>query len=202
MSTAAFEGVAPIVLHLTPPLKGMSSAQFLEFARDNAHVRIEMNAEGDLELMPPSGGTAGIRSCKLTGELWACTKESKLGSLFAARTLFELPTGAIRSLGASWMTEDRWSSLTKEQQEGVVPLAPDFVVELRSPIDRIEVLQARMQEYVDAGVRLGWLIDPESKTVWIYEQGKPVSKLDCPNTISGDPVLLGFVLELGPIWDQ
>lgn len=200
MATVTYESVG-LILHLDPLFKRMSPGDFLRFAQANPQVRMEMNADGDLELMTPTGGDAGKQNSVLSGELYLWTKLSRTGYSFDSNTLFELPSGSVRSPDASWVARDRWEGLNREQRRGVVPLAPDFVAELRSPTDRLRPLQAKMEEYMDVGVRLGWLIDPESKTVWVYEPGKSPVQFDQLKSISGEPVLPGFVLDLGPVWD-
>jgi len=114
--------------------------------------------------------------------------------------MFTLPNGAKRSPDASWIRRERWEALSEAQQEGIGPLCPDFVVELCSPSDRLPVLQEKMQEYIDNGARLGWLIDPLERRVYIYRPGQPIEQLADPATLSGDPVLPGFVLPVGELW--
>jgi Uma2 family endonuclease len=94
----------------------------------------------------------------------------------------------------------RKEALTEKQQEGIGPFCPDFVAELRSPSDRLPVLQEKMQEYIDNGARLGWLIDPIGKRVYVYRPGQPVEQCDDPETFSGNPVLPGFVLPVRELW--
>lgn len=200
MATVTYESVG-LVLHLIPPLKRMSPDEFLKFAQANPQVRMEMNAEGDLEVMTPTGGDSSRQNAVLSGELFVWTKLTGSGYSFDSNFSFVLPSGSIRSPDATWIARDRWEALNPEQRRGAVPLTPDFVAELRSPSDRLRPLKAKMEEYLDAGVRLGWLIDPESKTVWVYEPGKSPLQLDNPKNVSGEPVLPGLVLELGPIWD-
>ena len=111
----------------------------------------------------------------------------------------KLPNGSDRSPDASWVKRERWEALTPEQQETFAPLSPDFVVELRSPSDSLKALQTKMQEYMDNGVRLGWLIDRKNQRVEIYRQGQEVEIVSSPATLSGEDVLPGFVLDLKDI---
>jgi Uma2 family endonuclease len=122
------------------------------------------------------------------------------GIAFDSSTLFTLPNGAKRSPGASWVRRERWEALTPEQRAGFALLCPDFVVELRSPSDRLADLQEKMQEYLDNGTRLGWLIDPLEKRVYVYRPGQPVVEVDDPAAVSGDPVLPGFLLHVRELW--
>jgi Uma2 family endonuclease len=114
--------------------------------------------------------------------------------------MFTFPNGAKRSPDASWVKRERWDALTEKQQEGTGPLCPDFVVELRSPSDRLPVLHEKMQEYIDNGAQLGWLIDPIDKRAYVYRSGQSVEQLDDPEFLSGDPVLPGFVLSVRELW--
>ena len=132
-------------------------------------------------------------------------RQTKLGQAFDSSTIFILPNGARRSPDVSWIKLERWNKLTQAQQDGFPPIAPDFVIELVSPRDlknqRYEDLQAKMQEYLDNGVKLGWLIEPEAKTVEIYRSQQSVEILNNPQTLSGEDVLPGFTLDLSEIFD-
>jgi Uma2 family endonuclease len=178
--------------------------QFDELAIANNDVRMELTAQGELIVMAPTGGTAGWRNASICAQLYNWAIEDKSGKSFDSSTEFTLPSGARRSPDASWLTLERWNALSPEQQDGFPPVAPDFVIELVSPSDltnqRYEDLQQKMQEYLDDGVRLGWLIEPKAKTVEIYRQGQAVEILQNPTTLGGEDVLPGFVLDLETIW--
>src|SRR5262249_22716107 len=148
----------------------------------------------ELVIMPPTGSKTGWRNSKITYRLTAWAESDGNGLAFDSSTLFTLPNGAKRSPDASWVRRERWEALTEDQQEGFAPLCPDFVVELRSPSDRLSDLQEKMQEYIDNGICLGWLIDPLEKRVHIYRPGHSIETLNNPVTLNGDPVLPGFVL--------
>jgi len=150
--------------------------------------------------MPPAGSETGHRNSTLNLRLAGWAETDDTGLAFDSSTGFTLPNGAIRSPDASWVRRERWSALSKEQRAGFAQLCPDFVVELRSPTDRLSVLQEKMQEYIDNGARLGWLIDPVDKKVYVYRPGQPLESLDNPTTLSGDPVLPGFVLHVQELW--
>ncbi|NES73655.1 MAG: Uma2 family endonuclease, partial [Okeania sp. SIO2D1] len=141
------------------------------------------------------------RNLSITGQLasWY-EKHEALGEAFDSSTGFILPNGAIRSPDASWITRQRWESLTTQQRKGFVPLCPDFVVELRSESDRLPKLQAKMQEYIANGARLGWLIDPQNKRVEIYRFGRELEVQENPSNLSGEDVLWGFILNLKRVW--
>jgi len=128
---------------------------------------------------------------------WADTNE--LGIAFDSNGGFKLPNGADRAPDASWVKIERWNALTPEQRQKFLPLCPDFVVELRSPTDSLKATREKMQEYIDNGARLGWLIDQKNKRVEIYRQGQDVEILQSPTTLLGEDVLPGFVLDINGI---
>jgi len=178
--------------------------QFDELAITNTNVRMELTAQGELIIMPPTGGTAGWKNASISAQLYNWAIKSKTGKSFDSSTEFILPNGARRSPDAAWLRLERWNALTPKEQDGFPPIAPDFVIELVSPSDlrnqRYEELQQKMQEYLDNGVRLGWLIEPKARKVEIYRQGQAVEIRQTPNSLSGEDVLPGFVLDLDPIW--
>ncbi len=190
----------PLVLHLGHIIKQMSDDDFFEFCQKHPDLRIERTSEGDLIIMPPTGGETGHSNFKLTALLGNWVETDGTGVGFASSTIFRLPNGAARSPDAAWVKRSRWEALSQEERKKFPPLCPDFVVELRSDTDRLSVLQDKMQEYIESGAQLGWLIDPLEKKVWIYRPEAAVACLENPATVSGDPVLPGFVLPLDKIW--
>lgn len=201
MSTATFvTEVEPLVLHFQPILKKLSDEEFYEFCRANDQWRIERTAEGDLAILPMVGGRTSIRNSKLTGQLGIWAKADKSGNGFGSSTVFSLPNGAQRSPDVAWVRNESWQALTDEQQEMFPPLCPDFVVELRSRTDSLKTLQAKMQEYIDNGAQLGWLIDPLERKIHVYRPNTQTEILDDPQTISGEPLLRGFVLDVASVW--
>ena len=189
----------PIILHLSPVIE-MSDKQFFDFCQLNRELRIERTAQGDLSIMPPTGGRTGVRNFMLTGLFSRWVVEDGTGVGFDSSTGFTLPNGAKRSRDVAWVKRSRWAALTDEEQEEFPPLCPDFVIELRSRSDALETLPAKMDEYIANGAHLGWLLDPREKKVYIYRPGAAVVCLDNPETVAGDPVLPGFVLDLQTIW--
>ena len=190
----------PVVLHTRPALK-MGEDQFFEFCQLNRDWRIERTAEGDLEIMPPTGGETSNRNADLTMQVGIWTRRDGTGVAFDSNGGFTLPNGARRSPDASWVRRERLAELTVEQKQRFLPLCPDFVIELRSPSDPLPPLEAKMREYLENGARLGWLLDPEVKKVHVYQAEEDVRTLENPQKVSGDPVLQGFVLDLKPIWE-
>ena len=178
--------------------------QFDQLARAEQLARMELTKDGELIVMSPTGGTAGRKNRRLTQQIGIWTDRDGTGEAFDSSTIFVLPNGARRSPDVSWIQLERWNQLTQAQQDGFPPIVPDFVIELVSPSDlknqRYEDLQAKMQEYLNNGVRLGWLIEPSAKTVEIYRIGQQVEILNNPPTLSGEDVLPGFVLDLSQIF--
>lgn len=188
----------PIVLQLHPVVE-MTDDQFFEFCQLNQDLRIERTAKGELLIMPPAGSGTGNCNFKISQQLANWTDIDGSGIGFDSSAGFILPNGAMRSPDAAWIKLNRWNTLAVKQQEKFAPITPDFVIELRSASDSLKKLQEKMQEYIDNGVQLGWLIDCKKK-VYIYRSNISMECLDHPTTVSGDPVLPGFVLNLSKLW--
>jgi len=179
----------------------MTEEQFFEFCQINRDLRIETNTFGELLIMSPAGSERGNREFNLCGQLWVWSEKNGTGLAFSSSTGFTLSTGAKKSPDASWIKLERWQSLSQEQKEKFAPISPDFVVELMSPSDRLKTLQEKMKEYMEKpGVQLGWLIDRTQRKVYIYRPGVPTECLENPESVSGNPVLGGFVLNMSKIW--
>jgi Uma2 family endonuclease len=188
-----------ITLNLEPAIH-LTDEQFYQLCQANRDVRFERTAEGELIVMPPTGGETGDRNSEMNFQLRAWNKQTRLGKVFDSSTGFKLPNGADRSPDAAWVRLERWEALTPEQRQKFPPLAPDFAIELRSATDELKPLQAKMQEYRDNGVRLGWLLDPQRQIVEIYRIGTDVEVIQSPTTLSGEDVLPGFVMDLSEIF--
>ena len=182
------------------PIWEMSADSFFDFCQLNSHLRIERNATGKLIIMSPAGSETGNRNFKLIQQLANWTDRDGSGIGFDSSAGFILPNGATRSPDASWIKLTRWNSLSAKQKAKFAPICPDFVVELRSPSDSLQLLKDKMQEYIDNGVSLGWLIDRPNRQIYIYTPNHKVQCLDNSKTISGDPLLSDFVLNLVKIW--
>ncbi len=190
----------PVVIRLQPVFD-VTEDKFFEFCQLNAEWRIERTAQGEVLIMPPTGGETGSRDAEIITQLRTWARQDGTGIAFGSSTGFALPNGATRSPDASWVERSRLETLTTEQKKKFLPLCPDFVIELRSPSDRLDDLKEKLQEYIDNGARLGWLLDPISRRVYVYLPGSPVECLDNPQNISADPVLPGFKLDLARAWE-
>jgi Uma2 family endonuclease len=194
-----FDGFGLVVLHFGSMLQKLNNEEFFQFCQLNRDKRIERTADGDLIIMPPTGGETGHRNFVLVGLFNEWTDRDGSGIAFDSSTGFILPNGALRSPDLAWVTLGRWNALSATQKQSFIPLCPDFVIELRSPSDSLPQLRAKMREYQENGVRLGWLLDPIERRIYVYDSNAEIV-LDAPTSISGDPVLPGFIIKLGRIW--
>ncbi len=176
----------------------LGDEQFYELCQHNRDLQIERTVKGELIIMPPVGGESGNREADLIIDLGIWNRQTHLGYTFSSSTIFKLPNGADRSPDAAWIQKQRWETLTPEQRRKFPPIAPDFVIELRSATDDLQMLRDKMQEYMDAGVQLGWLINPQHQQLEIYRQGQDVEVRNLPTVLSGENLLPGFSLSLSP----
>ena len=186
---------APLKIRLHPSMR-MSDDQFFDFCQLNQDVFIERNCHGELIFMSPTGAEGEERNFNLVGQLWFWTKKNGAGVGFGSSGGFTLPNGAVRSPDAAWIEKERWLKIDPDLRKRFAPICPNFVVELRSQTDSLQILQEKMQEYIDNGAKLGWLIDPIQQKVYIYQPNTNVEELDHPKSIDGGNILLGFILEL------
>ena len=182
-----------------PPALGLTDDGFYELCRLNRDLRIERTADGELSIMAPAGGESSSRNAEITFQLRRWAKVDGTGTTFDSSGGFRLPNGAVRSPDASWIAGARLATLTDEQRERFIPLCPEFVVELRSPSDGLSAVHDKMREYMENGARLGWLIDPPGRQVFVYRPGSPPERLETPANVSADPELPGFSLETAEI---
>ncbi|MDQ3174283.1 MAG: Uma2 family endonuclease [Acidobacteriota bacterium] len=179
---------------------GLTAAQFEQLCSDNRDLRLELTFEGELIVMPPAGSKTGLRNARLNQRLANWADIDGTGACFDSSTGFTLPNGAKYSPDSGWVRRDRWDALTTEEQEGFAPICPDFVIELRSPSDSVSRLKNKMQEYIENGALLAWLIDPLKRQVYIYRPDHDVEVLEDSETVSGEPLLRGFLLNLHELW--
>ena len=178
----------------------MTEDQLLQLCSDNGDLRIELTAEKELIIMPPLGLEGGWQEAELARQVGNWAVQNGTGRAFGPNTGYTLPNGAVRAPDASWMPLSRWESLSREDQTKFGHTFPDFAIELRSPSDRLGDVQDKMQEYMENGVLLGLLIDPQNRRVHVYRPGQSVEILEEPTGVSADPVLPGFELDLSAIW--
>lgn len=175
---------------------GLTDEQFYRLCSKNRDWQFERNAKGELIIMPPVGGVSGNREADLITEVNIWNRQTNLGKVFSSSTIFRLPNGGDRSPDVAWVKLESWESLTEEQQEKFPPICPDFVIELRFRTDSLEALQNKMQEYLDSGLKLGWLINPQNEEVEVYRSSQSMELIKLPASLSGEDILPGFVLEL------
>ncbi|HAC62423.1 MAG TPA: hypothetical protein DCF68_02515 [Cyanothece sp. UBA12306] len=184
----------PVILNLKNV--GLSDQQFYQLCQVNDNWKLEQTAKGELVIMPPVGAISGNRESDFNGYIWLWNRETQLGKVFSSSTIFLLPNGGKRSPDVAWIANARWEALSLEEQEKFPPICPDFVIELRSRTDSLSQLQEKMQEYLNSGLKLGWLINPQNQNIEIYRQNQPMEIVSLPTTLSGENILPGFTLEL------
>jgi Uma2 family endonuclease len=194
------DAAAGELLLCLPPSLPMSEDQFFDFCQANENLQIERNSQGDLIIMPPSGCESGDRESEINMQVRLWAKRDGSGKTFSSSAGFHLPNGANRSPDTSWIRLTRWNALSATERKKFAPLCPDFVIELRSETDRLRTLQKKMQEYSDNGAEMGLLIDPLKRQVHVYRRGREAEILDGPETVSCEPLLPGFALDLREIW--
>lgn len=185
----------------TSPAIELTDDEFFALCQLNSDLRLERTSQGDIIIMAPTGAETGNRNADITAQLVTWTKRDGTGAAFDSSTGFKLPNGADRSPDGAWVRKSRLATLTREEKLKFLPLCPDFVIELLSPTDTLAATQAKMDEYIENGARLGWLIEPETRSVHVYRPGATVTVLPNASEISADPELPGFVLDLHEIWE-
>jgi Uma2 family endonuclease len=182
--------------------QGVTPEQFEELCRKYRKLRLELTSTGELIVMPPAGSHTGKRNFNLTSQLAAWFRQHGIGVCFNSSAGFTLPNGAIRSADVAWIRSEKWDSLTEEEKEKFSRICPDFVVELRSRCDTLTDLYLKMFDYMENGASLGWLIDPFKRQVDVYRPSEETVVLENPKTVSADPLLPGFTLDLAELWSE
>ena len=190
-----------MVLHMEAVVE-MDDEHFYALCQNNPDMRLERNADGDVVIMPPTGGETSRRNAEIIVQLGIWARRDGTGVLFDSSGGFRLPNGTVRAPDVAWVAKERLEGLSAEERRRFLPLCPDFVVELRSESDALYAVQKKMREYAACGVRLGWLIDPSERRVEVYRRGQPVEVLIGLSAISGEPVLPKFALELAYVWAE
>jgi len=186
----------PIALHFPQTLQ-FDDDEFFDFCQANPELKFERTQDGEILVMALTGGRTGIKNSQIIIELGIWDRQTKLGVIFDSSTGFRLPSGAIRSPDAAWVSKERWEALTAVQQEKFPPLCPDFVIELKSDSDGLKAAQEKMEEWLENGCRLAWLLDPAEAKAYVYQPGEAVvEQKGFAGRLSGDDVLPGFELNL------
>ena len=189
-----------VTLSLKPFIDKISETDLEKICAENPEARLETNANGELIIMSPTGSLTSEKNSDLNYQIQSWNRQYKLGKVFDSSGGFKLSNGAVRSPDVSWVTLSKWNSLSKQQQRKFAPIDPDFVIELMSPTDDLDELQRKMKEYIDCGVKLGWLINPDEKQVEIYRQQQEPEILNNPATLSGEDILPGLIVDLKDIF--
>lgn len=187
-------------LNLKAFTDSISDRALEQLCRENPDFRFETDKRGKLVIMPPTGSLTGEKNADLIYQVQFWNRQYKLGRVFDSSTGFRLFNGAVRSPDVSWIENSRWNSLSDKQKRGFAPIDPDFVIELLSPTDDLAETQQKMLEYIDCGVKLGWLINPDAKEVEIYRNGRDKEVLNNPSSLSGDGILSGLTVDLTEIF--
>ena len=178
----------------------MTEAQLARLSSDNGDLRLELTAGKELIIMPPVASEGGLGEHELSLQVGIWAKQDGTGRVFSPSAGFNLPNGAIRSPDVSWIPLSRWEALSDDDRRGFAKICPDFVIELRSESDSLREVQRKMDEYMETGVLLGLLVDPQNRRVHIYRPGQAIEILEEPASVSGEPVLPGFALDLAAFW--
>lgn len=193
-------GISRFVLQFNPFIN-ITNEQFFELCQANRDVRIERSSQGEIIVMPPTGWETGNKNAEIIIQLGNWAKKDGHGKSADSSAGYKMPNGAIMSPDASWISNEKLEKISPDKRRKFLPLAPDFVIELRSESDSLSKLKEKMQEYIENGVSLGWLIDASNHKVYVYRQGAEVETLENPTEISGEPLLQGFTLNLKEIWE-
>ena len=178
----------------------LSEEDYLAFCRANPGLRCERTAEGEIVIVPPAGGEGAYRSGDAFAQLRQWAREDGSGKTFDSSVEFLLPDGSALSPDASWVSNESLDRLSPEQRREFLRLSPEFVIEVMSPSDRLKAAKAKMERWVGNGVRLGWLIDGDNQTVYVYRKGRnPVTRRGIQELAAEGPVR-GFILKLDAIW--
>ncbi len=195
MAVATDFATDAVTLHIS-----LTDDQFAELCASNPDLRFEYTGKGELIIMPPTSSDTGERNASLTADFVIWNRSIGGGRVFDSSTGFILPNGAKRSPDVSWISHARWDVLSEEKRRGFARICPDFILEFKSPTDRLSLLQDKLQEYLDNGAQLGWLIDLVDRVVYVFRPREVVARLEAPTEVSGEPVLPGFELHLATVW--
>jgi Uma2 family endonuclease len=179
---------------------GLSDEKYLAFCEANPDLRLERTAQGEIVIVPPAGAESDYRCLDTGSQLKQWAKKDGRGKAFGSSTEFLLPNGAALSPDAAWVSNKRLAARTKDERRQFLRLAPEFVVEVMSPSDRLAAAQRKMKEWLANGVELAWLIDGDAQAIYVYRQGREPQLCSGVETLAGEGPVEGFILELGEIW--
>jgi Uma2 family endonuclease len=193
------ETQSPVLLNIANLKLRVTPEEFERLCQLNRDLRLELSKNGELIVMPPTGGETGKRNSKLNIRVGIWNEQTELGEVFDSSTGYDFTDkgGGTPSPDVSWIEKSRLEGV---DISGFIPIVPDFVIELRSKSDTLKIVREKMEEYRRLGVRLGWLINPQQREVEIYRPGKEVEILQSPTALSGEAVLPGFTLDLSAIF--
>jgi Uma2 family endonuclease len=175
----------------------MTDDEFYEFCLLNDQIKFERDAFGKIIIMPNTGGITGIKNSELNADIVIWNRKNKLGKTFDSSTAFRLPSSAVRSPDAAWVSNDRWNELTLEEQTKFPPLCPEFVIELMSNSDDLKYAVEKMHKWIDNGCQLAWLIFPKGEEVRIFRANGTVDLIQgFDNILSGENVLPNLEFDL------
>jgi Uma2 family endonuclease len=177
-----------------------SDEDYWAFCMANPDLHIERTAEGEIVVAPPAGGESDYRNTKVVSQLDVWAEADGSGTAFGPSVQYFLPDGSGLSPDASWVSNQSLSRLTKQQRKKFLRLTPEFVVEVLSPTDSLKQTKAKMELWIANGVELGWLVDGDAETVYVYRHGRPAKTRRHIQELSGEGPVAGFVLNVAPIW--
>jgi Uma2 family endonuclease len=178
----------------------MTDDDLFDFCQENELLRVERDANGDLLIMSPSGLDGEVSNLDLATELNIWARQDGRGRSFGNNAGFTLPDGSMRSPDAAWTSWEKWNSVPLVERKKFGRLVPEFIVELRSETDRLRPLQAKMQMWIDNGVELAWLIDPERRVVEVYRLNEAPEAHENPTSMQGTGCISGFCLVMNLVW--
>jgi Uma2 family endonuclease len=190
----------PLPIRIRPEVP-MTDEELLRFCAANELLRVEREANGEIVIMTPTGSEGSHLNLRIGRFLDEWAEQDGRGVAFDSNGGFSLPDGSMRAADAAWVQKSRWEALSAEKKKGFAPLCPDFVIELRSPSDRLSALQEKMQQWIANGAQLAWLIDPIDRTVSVYRSGSEPDVHQDPSSVQGDGVMAGFELVMARVWD-
>lgn len=188
-----------IVIKLRPDTP-LSDDEFFDFCQKFPIEHVEQTAEGEIIIMPPTGFETGDSNSELNMQLRIWSKKDGRGRTTDSNGGYILPNGAKRAPDAAWILKTRVDQIPKKKRAKFLPLCPDFIVEMTSPSDGLKDVQEKMREYIENGAQLGWLIHAKTKQIFVYRPDSEVETLENPETVSGEPLLTDFKLDVREIW--